>query len=76
MLFRIEDSVNINGQHREYRIPNEYLPLLKKKDLDIYIAEEIRKEINDFKDRKLLSYSKSLGVCLLIYNKFTDKRFI
>lgn len=72
MLFRIEDSINANGQHRDYTIPVELLPLLKKKDVDYYIANELRKEINNSKDRRLLSYSKSLGVCLLKYNKFTD----
>lgn len=72
MLFRIEDSINRNGQHREYHIHNARLPIFNKEELDIYIAQEIRKEINNSKDRRLLSYSKSLGVCLLKYNKFTD----
>lgn len=73
MLFRIEDIENSDdGHHREYEIQFENLPRLKMVDLENYLAEEIRKEINNTHDRKLLSYSKSLGVCLLKYNKFTD----
>ncbi|KOP67837.1 hypothetical protein AMS62_23220 [Bacillus sp. FJAT-18019] len=72
MLFRIEDSENSNGHHREYSIPRERLPQLKIAELEGYLAKEIRKEVNNSKDRKLLSYSKSLGVCLLKYNKYTD----
>lgn len=40
--------------------------------LESYISDEIRKEINGAKDRHLLSYSKSLGICLLKYNKYAD----
>jgi hypothetical protein len=72
MFFRIEDSENPDGHHREYEIPSENLPKLKMLELENYIADEIRKEINNALDRNLLSYSKSLGVCLLKYNKFAD----
>ncbi|MFW2502373.1 hypothetical protein [Clostridium diolis] len=72
MLFRIEDSENPDGHHREYEIPYKDLPKLKLLELENYIADEIRKEINNTLDRNLLSYSKSLGVCLLKYNKFAD----
>ncbi|WP_141503267.1 hypothetical protein [Paenibacillus luteus] len=72
MLFRIEDSENSNGQHREYSIRKERLPQLKLAELEGYLAEEIRKEVNNSKNRRLLSYSKSLGVCLLKYNKYAD----
>lgn len=72
MLFRIEDSENSNGHHREYSIPKELLPQITIAELEGYLAEEIRKEVNNSKNRKLLSYSKSLGVCLLKYNKFAD----
>lgn len=72
MLFRIEDSENPYGFHREYSIPIEKLPRVKMDELEGYLAEEIRKEVNNANDRKLLSYSKSLGVCLLKYNKYTD----
>lgn len=72
MLFRIEDSENPDGHHREYEIPYENHPKLKLLELENYLANEIRKEINNTLDRKLLSYSKSLGVCLLKYNKFAD----
>lgn len=74
MLFRIEDSANINGKHREYNIPEKDLPELRVTQLESYIATEIRKEVNNSKDRSLLSYSKSLGVCLLKYNKFADNQ--
>lgn len=72
MLFRIEDTENPDGHLREYKIPIADLPRLKMMELENYLAVEIRKEINNTHDRKLLSYSKSLGVCLLKYNKFTD----
>lgn len=74
MLFRIEDSANIKGKHREYNIPEKDLPELRVTQLESYIATEIRKEVNNSKDRSILSYSKSLGVCLLKYNKFTDNQ--
>ena len=72
MLFRIEDNKNVDGRHREYEIPFDCLPVLKPQELEKYIAEEVRKEINDSQDRKLLSYSKLLGVCLLKYNEYAD----
>jgi len=74
MLFRIEDSENPFGCHREYSIPIEKLPRLELAEVEGYIAEEIRKEVNNANNRKLLSYSKSLGVCLLKYNKYTDNK--
>lgn len=72
MLFRIEDSENLYGNHREYSIPEDKLPKLKLVELENHLATEIRKEVNNANDRKLLSYSKSLGICLLKYNKYTD----
>ena len=72
MLFRIEDIEASDGHLRRYEIPFENLPRLKMPELECYLAEEIRKEVNNANDRKLLSYSKSLGVCLLKYNKYTD----
>lgn len=72
MLFRIEDSENLYGCHREYIISRDNLPRLRFEELEGYLADEIRKEVNNTNDRKLLSYSKSLGVCLLKYNKYTD----
>lgn len=72
MLFRIEDNQNSNGCHREYAIPYDKLPRMYISELERYLAEEIRKEVNNAHDRNLLSYSKSLGVCLLKYNKYTD----
>lgn len=72
MLFRIEDTENIDGCHRQYEIPLESLPRMRMSELEMYISNEVRKEINNANDRKLLSYSKSLGVCLLKYNKYAD----
>lgn len=72
MLFRIEDTENTEGFHRQYELPEEELPRMRLSELDEYIAGEVRKEINNSNDRKLLSYSKSLGVCLLKYNNYTD----
>ena len=66
MLFRIEDTENIDGCHRQYEIPFDELPRMKMSDLERFISNEVRKEINNANDRKLLSYSKSLGVCLFV----------
>ena len=55
MVFRIEDNQNIDGNHREYEIPFQSLPVLKMKELEKYLAEQIRKEINNSQDRNLLS---------------------
>ena len=72
VCFRIEDVSNYKGIRRDYQIKDEDLPEICKKDVEHYIAEEIRKQVNGAKDRKLLSYSKSLGVCLLKYNQYVD----
>lgn len=72
MLFRIEDTENLQGCHRKYTLSLEDLPQMKMSEVHEYIAKEVRKEINNQKERKLLSYSKSLGICLLKYNKYTD----
>lgn len=72
MLFRIEDTENIYGNHREYEIPYERLPLLRLSNVEDHIAQEIRKQVNNSKNRSLLSYSKSLGICLLKYNSLSD----
>lgn len=72
MLFRIEDTENIDGCHRQYTIPFDELPRMRMSELEKYLASEVRKEINNANGRRLLSYSKSLGVCLLKYNHYTD----
>ena len=72
MLFRIEDTENIDGCHRRYTIPFDELPIMRMSELERFLASEVRKEINNSNTRKLLSYSKSLGVCLLKYNQYTD----
>lgn len=72
MLFRIEDTENIDGCHRQYTIPSGELPRMKMSELEKFLASQVRKEINNANDRRLLSYSKSLGVCLLKYNQYTD----
>lgn len=73
MIFRIEDNESSDGVHRIYRLEDEDLPIINKNELDIFIANEIRKEVNGANDRRVLSYSRSLGVCLLKYNKLSDK---
>lgn len=72
MLFRIEDSENEDGVHREYSILPQDLPTMPMSGIEVYIADEIRKEVNGANNRRLLSYSKSLGICLLKYNKYAD----
>ena len=72
MLFRIEDSENEDGVHREYSILPQDLPTMPMSEIEVYIADEIRKEVNGANNRRLLSYSKSLGICLLKYIKYAD----
>lgn len=72
MLFRIENTVDFDGLHRKYALSYEELPQMPLFELEAYVANEVRKEINNAKNRKLLSYSKSLGVCLLKYNEYAD----
>lgn len=72
VYFRIEDVENSMGISRDYQIKEEDLPVIHKKEVEHYIAEEIRKQVNGSKNRRLLSYSKSLGVCLLKYNGYCD----
>ncbi len=73
MLFRIENNQENggDGKIRNYKLSQSELPEMKMNDMEKYIAEEIRKEINGSSDRNLLSYSKSLGVCLMKYNPFS-----
>lgn len=56
MLFRIEDSENEDGVHREYSILSQDLPTMPMSEIEVYIADEIRKEINGANNRRLLSY--------------------
>lgn len=72
MFFRIEDDENLEGLHRNYSIETECLPKIYMHELEKIISNEIRKEVNGTIDRRLLSYSKSLGICLLKYNKYAD----
>lgn len=73
MLFRVENNQENggDGKIRNYELSRSELPKMKMKDMEKYIAEEIRKEINGSGNRTLLSYSKSLGVCLIKYNVFS-----
>ena len=72
MLFRIEDVSGFDPNYREYDPENYDYPLVDKEEIDIYIASEIRKQINCSNEREVLSYSKSLATCLLKYNNFAD----
>lgn len=71
MIFRIEDNQNPDGNHRIYEIPIHNLPLIGIDNLEKYVVNEILKEVNNYKQRTALSYSKSLGICLLKYNQYT-----
>lgn len=68
-VFRTEDRSNSDGVPREYKIPLDDLPRIKKQDVDKHIAEKIKNSVNGSKKRDILNYSKSLSVCLLKYNK-------
>lgn len=72
LYFRIEDVANAEGIYRKYQLPKDMLPEVNKQDVEYFIADEIRKQVNGSNSRNLLSYSKSLGVCLLKYNEYTD----
>ena len=72
MLFRIEDVSGFEPNLRTYDIEEVEKPIIKKMEIDQYIASKIRAEINGHNKRDILSYSKSLAVCLLKYNKFND----
>ena len=72
MLFRIEDVQGYQPNLRTYD-PSEFVaPIIDKSEVDSFIAQEIRKQLNVHKTRGMWSYSKSLAACLLKYNKFTD----
>lgn len=72
MIFRIEDTSNPDGNHRKYSIPLNECPKMPLSDLGGFISNEIRKEVNNAKDRRLLSYSKSLMICLMKYNQYAN----
>lgn len=72
MIFRVEDISNPNGNHRKYNIPLTQRPKMALSNLSRYISNEIRKEVNNSSDRRLLSYSKSLIICLMKYNQYSD----
>lgn len=72
MLFRIEDSNGVEPIEREYEPSLCGFPEMQYKELDTYIANQIRKEINGAGDRKILSYSRSLATCILKYDPFAD----
>lgn len=72
MLFRIEDISGFGANLRTYNVEDFSKPIIEKTQIDNYIANLIRDEINGAQGRKILSYSKSLATCLLKYNNFTD----
>lgn len=72
MLFRIENSQGYQPNLRTYDTAEFVTPIIDKAEVDTFIAQEIRKQLNGHKARNMLSYSKSLAACLLKYNKFTD----
>lgn len=72
MLFRIEGSSGFDPKPRTYNVAEYNTPEINKNDIDNYIAQKIREEINGTQNRELLSYSKSLATCILKYNRFAD----
>ena len=72
MLFRIDTSSGFNNHNRQYSFFDSVPVILKGGEIEGFIAGEIAKEINGTNDRRLISYSKSLGVCLLKYNNYLD----
>ena len=59
MLFRIGNIVCSR---------TTFTPTICKSQVDEYIAQEIRKQINGAHSSNVLSYSKSLAACLFKYN--------
>lgn len=72
MLFRIEDISGFGDNPREYNTEEQTPICVNKAEIDNFIAQKIREEINNSKNRELLSYSKSLATCILKYNTFAD----
>lgn len=75
LLFRIEDTFYQDRAHNAID-SNPLSICMNKTRIDTEIAEMIRKAVNGAKDRRLLSYSRSLGVCLLKYNKYADNALL
>lgn len=57
-IFRINESIITDSKE-----------VIKYDNLNTYIADEIRKAVNNDSERLFISYSKSLTVCLLKYNE-------
>ena len=74
MLFRIDTSSGFDDKIRQYGFPESAHVILKGEDIERFIAEETAKEINGRNERRLISYSKSLGVCILKYNNYLDNK--
>ena len=72
MLFRTEDVSGTDPILRFNEETGSCTWHINKAELDIFIANKIRDEINGSKKRELISYSQSLATCLLKYNKFVD----
>ena len=71
-FFRVEkaDKDMINRKYHCTR--KKTLPKIKIKDIDSYIADQIRQEVNDCSTRSVLSYSRSLATCLFKYDSEYD----
>lgn len=72
LYFRIEDISGFGDNPRTYDLNSNHYHKVKKEDIDIYIADLIRKEVNGSKFRTVFSYSKSLAACLFKYNPYVD----
>lgn len=76
LLFRIDTSSEFNDRSRQYGFPETERIILKGSAIERFIAQETAEEINGSNKRRLISYSKSLGVCLLKYNNYLDNRLL
>lgn len=69
VCFHIEDAFE---QRIDYMANTSSCPLIHKTQVDSFIANEIRLQVNGDQQRSIFSASKSLGVVLFKYNKIGD----
>ncbi len=69
VCFHIEDAFE---QRMDYMANRSSCPLIDKTQVDTFIANEIRLQVNGDQQRSIFSASKSLGVVLFKYNKIGD----
>lgn len=67
--FHIEDAFE---QRMNYETNTSALTLIEKTQVNNFIANEIRLQVNGSQQRSIFSVSKSLGIVLFKYNKIGD----